>query len=236
MSDWAEAENKATRVRVRRPQARKRPQQTIEREPLSGSELHQLNKADGLKGRKMHMQTVTRAKEDLGEVKVGGPIKRVMIENPYGKGEFEKVKRRVIDPIENLFARGCLDDMQHKAAHIVRKAVEGMAQSVGSIDPERIRVDCSGAGDSTVYIMEASATLKRAQQAVELEMGREGWNVVRRVAGDGETLTAVAFDFVVSAEEVSNGGLSREAKAYASRALQLGLNHVAVEFGLATSR
>ncbi|WP_321449272.1 hypothetical protein [uncultured Cohaesibacter sp.] len=182
------------------------------------------------------MEAVKRAKTEDLPARAGGPIKRVMIENPYGKGEFEKVKRRVIDPIENLFARGRLDDMQHRAAHIVRKAVEGMAQSVGSIDPERIRVDCSGAGDSTVFIMEASAMLKRAQQAVELEMGREGWNVVRRVAGDGETLTTVAFDFVVSAEEISNGGLSREAKAYASRALQLGLNHVAVEFGLMVRR
>ena len=231
MSDWADAENKAIRARAIRTK-RRRPQQTIEREPLPGSALHQLNKADGLKGRKRRMQTVSRAKEDLGGAKTGGPIKRVMIENPYGKGEFEKVKRRVIDPIENLFARGRLDDMQHKAAHIVRKAVEGMAQSVGSIDPERIRVDCSGAGDSTVFIMEASAVLKRAQEVVELNMGREGWNVVRRVAGDGEALTVVALDFVVSAEELKNGGVSREAKAYASRALQRGLNCVAAEFGV----
>nr|WP_321482320.1 hypothetical protein [uncultured Cohaesibacter sp.] len=235
MSDWAEAENRAVRARALR-RTRPAEQQQVEKEPLPGSGLYQLNQKHRLKGKEKLMHAVNRARAEELPVRAGGPIKRVMIENPYGKGEFEKVKRRVIDPIENLFARGRLDDMQHRAAHIVRQAVEGMAQSVGSIDPERIRVDCSGAGDSTVYIMEASATLKRAQQAVELEMGREGWNVVRRVAGDGETLTAVAFDFVVSAEEVSNGGLSREAKAYASRALQLGLNHVAVEFGLATSR
>nr|WP_321482602.1 hypothetical protein [uncultured Cohaesibacter sp.] len=159
-------------------------------------------------------------------------LKRVMVENPYGNGEMERATKRVIDPIENLFARGRLDDMQHKAAHLVRKAVEGMSQSVGSIDPERIRVDGGKAGDATIYILEAGDVLKRAKQAVELEMGREGWNVVRRVAGDGEALTVVALDFVVSAEELKNGGVSREAKAYASRALQLGLNHVAVEFGL----
>ncbi len=159
-------------------------------------------------------------------------LKRVMVENPDGKGEMEKVTRRVIDPIENLFARGRLDDLQHRAAHIVRKAVEGMSQSVGSIDPERIRVDGGGTGDATVRILEAGEVLQRAQRAVELEMGREGWNVVRRVAGDGEALTVVAFDFVVSAEETKNGGVSREAKAYASRALQLGLNCVVEEFGL----
>ena len=149
-----------------------------------------------------------------------------------GMGKWKRATKRVIDPIENLFARGRLDDMQHKAAHLVRKAVEGMSQSVGSIDPERIRVDGGKAGDATIYILEAGDVLKRAKQAVELEMGREGWNVVRRVAGDGEALTVVALDFVVSAEELKNGGVSREAKAYASRALQLGLNHVAVEFGL----
>ena len=49
---------------------------------------------------------------------------------------------------------------------------------------------------ATVRILEAGEVLKRAQRAVELEMGREGWNVVRRVAGDGEALTVVAFDFV----------------------------------------
>nr|WP_319513817.1 hypothetical protein [uncultured Cohaesibacter sp.] len=235
MSDWADAENKAVRARALR-RTRPAEQQQIEKEPLPGSGLYQLNQKHGLKGKEKLMEAVNRAKTEELPTRVGGPVKRVMIENPYGKGEFEKVKRRVIDPIENLFARGRLDDMQHRAAHLVRKAVEGMAQSVGSIDPERIRVDCSGAGDSTVFIMEASATLKRAQQAVELEMGREGWNVVRRVAGDGETLTAVALDFVVSAEELKNGGVSREAKAYASRALQLGLNHVAVEFGLMVRR
>ncbi|SFO06338.1 hypothetical protein SAMN04488056_10324 [Cohaesibacter marisflavi] len=159
-------------------------------------------------------------------------LKRVMVENPYGNGDMERATRRVIDPIENLFARGRLDDMQHKAAHLVRKAVEGMNQSVGSIDPERIRVDGGKAGDATVYILEAGEVLKRAQKAVEIEMGREGWSVVRRVAGFGEALTVVALDFVVSAEELKNGGVSREAKAYASRTLQLGLNCVAVEFGL----
>ena len=231
MSDWADAENRAVRARALR---RKRPaeQQKIEKEPLPGSGLYQLNQKHGLKGKEKLMEAVNRARAEELPARAGGPIKRVMVENPYGKGEFERVTRRVIDPIENLFARGRLDDMQHRAAHLVRRAVEGMAQSVGSIDPERIRVDCSGAGDSTIYIMEAGKMLKRAQEAVEREMGREGWSVVRRVAGDGEALTVVALDFVVSAEELSNGGVSREAKAYASRALQLGLNHVAVEFGL----
>ncbi len=200
---------------------------------MPGSELFRRNQEQGLKGKRKLKDSVTRAcTEDLSGAPAHKAFKRVMVENPYGKGEMERVKRRVIDPIENLFARGRLDDMQHRAAHLVRKAVEGMAQSVGSIDPERIRVDCSRAGDSSIFIMEAGALLKRAQNAVEREMGRDGWNVVRRVAGDGETLTAVAFDFIVSAEETKNGGVSREAIAYASRALQLGLNHVAVEFGL----
>jgi hypothetical protein len=236
MTDWADAENRAARARsIRR--TKPAAQQEIEREPLPGSDAYRSNQQQGLKGKRKHMESVSRAKaESTRDTLEHKAIKRVMVENPYGNGTMERVKKRVIDPIENLFARGRLDDMQHKAAHIVRKAVEGMSQSVGSIDPERIRVDCSGAGDSTVIIMEAGALLKRAQKAVELEMGREGWGVVRRVAGDGETLTAVAFDFVVSAEEVSNGGVSREAKGYATCTLQRGLNCVAAEFGLISKR
>nr|WP_320141657.1 hypothetical protein [uncultured Cohaesibacter sp.] len=162
-------------------------------------------------------------------------LTRVTVENPDGRGSMERVTKRVRDPIENLYSQGKLDDAQHKAAHMVRRAVEGMGTSIGSVDPERIRVDGGRAGDPAIYMLEAAETLRRVQKAVEAEMGKEGWAIVRRVAGYGEALSVVAMDFAVSLDDLKNGGVSREARAYASRALQRGLNCVVGEFGMSGS-
>ncbi|WP_316859949.1 hypothetical protein [uncultured Cohaesibacter sp.] len=155
-----------------------------------------------------------------------------LVENPYCKGSMEPVLKRVADPIEKLFSRGDLDDAQHKAAHIVRRAVEGMGVCIGSIDPERVRVDCSGSGDMTMRMLTAAKTLKQVEEAVCLELGRNGFNIVRRIAGYGEGVSAVAMDYACKVDDLKNGGVSRGARTYVNRCLFMGLNAVAESFGL----
>ena len=159
-------------------------------------------------------------------------LRSAVIENPYIPGSMETATKRVRDPIENLYSQGKLDNAQLKAAHILRRAVEKMGTRISSVDPERVRVDGGKKGDPALYMLNGAETLQRAQRAVEGELGKEGWAIVRRVAAYGEGLTVVARDYAVCESDLKNGGISREAKAYASRALQRGLEHAAMALGV----
>ena len=55
---------------------------------------------------------------------------------------------------------------------------------------------------------------------------------VRRVAAYGEGLSVVGRDYAVSEADLKHDGISREAKAYVSRALIRGLEHAAKALGV----
>ena len=55
---------------------------------------------------------------------------------------------------------------------------------------------------------------------------------MRRVAAYGEGLSVVGRDYAVSETDLKHDGISREAKAYVSRALLRGLEHAAKALGV----
>ena len=65
-----------------------------------------------------------------------------------------------------------------------------------------------------------------------MRLGKEGWAIVRRVAAYGEGLSVVGRDYAVSEADLKHDGISREAKAYVSRALLRGLEHAAKALGV----
>lgn len=133
------------------------------------------------------------------------------------------------DPIQTLARKDLLDDAQVRAAHVIRQAVEKLSGGGGCIDLSRMRVDCAGAGDPTLYMLEAAELLGRIRAAV----GPDYANIVIRVAGYGEGPAGVARAYVRVAADLANGGADRASRGFVIRALQRGLDLAALELGIA---
>ncbi|WP_321338107.1 hypothetical protein [uncultured Cohaesibacter sp.] len=188
------------------------------------------NRADQQRSRR---KPVGKRDEEQGSLMASRrDLERTLIENPYLKGEMETATRRTRDPLDSLHRQGKLDDAQLRAAHILRRTVERMGTRINSVDPERVRVDGGKKADPALYLLEGTETLKKAQRAVESALGKEGWAIVRRVAAYGEGLSVVGRDYAVSEADLKHDGISREAKAYVSRALLRGLEHAAKALGV----
>lgn len=211
--DWIEAASQRTK-------AVKRPVNQVEVDWKS-------KLPDGKGG---NNRTVKRAAQNTtGQLASELGVGRGLVENPHSASkslQVVEVARR--DPIADLEGKRELNDAQVRAAGIVKRAVERLGMSIGTVDPSRIRVDCAGAGDPEEIMLEAGRTLRRVREV----LGRDQANIIIRAAGYGVSTMVIACDCVVAAEQAANGAADRGTKSYVVRTIQLGLTALAVEFGL----
>ena len=112
-------------------------------------------------------QRYLREKNDAG--RPGWSVQPSTIDDPYNRGKVEKVLKNVNTTIgDRMHARHQIDDAQKRALDKYRKIMEGLEVSSGAIDPAKIRVDSSNAGDPFPGLLDAV----RECAAVEAELGK----------------------------------------------------------------
>ena len=117
------------------------------------------------------------------------PVKEVRVDDPYQKGQSE-FRRKYTDVTigDQMHARGQIRDAQKRAFDWYLDICNRMSTSGGAIDPARIRVDQSKAGDPFPTILDAAREYRR----LTLVLGVADSRLMYMLAVEGLTIKEAA--------------------------------------------
>jgi len=128
------------------------------------------------------------------------------------------------DTLARLTNSGTLDERQLRAGRRIADLVLACTGGMAAMDLTRERVD-GGKGPSDQLIGGGSYGAERTLKTMirETGMGHAAATIVLRIAGAGESVTAMALEFEVDPKGGQNGGSSSRAREWVTRLLAHGL-------------
>lgn len=155
------------------------------------------------------------------------------VHDPDNDGRQKAVVRNARhDPIEHLYHKGLIGNAEREAGRRVREMVEALG-----LDAVRaIVLDGTVGGSLRAEFPQRRIDAGRAMLALRRDVGSDYAAVLVRIAGYGETVTAVAVDLEEDERGHRNGACSDFARKFAGRFFRQALEAAARHFGYLGAR
>ena len=134
----------------------------------------------------------SKEKYDRRKIRAGRPgvtAELYKIDDPYNRGKTEKVIKNIhVTTGDRMHARGQIDDAQKRAYDKYLGIYQRLCVPSGAIDPSRIRVDSSSAGDPFPGLLDAA----REYELVSHELGHTDSLIMHMVVGQELSMSYAA--------------------------------------------
>lgn len=149
---------------------------------------------------------------------------------PYAVGGTRRAETVAVNvretPLEHMYARGKITDAEKRAGDVFRGLCEAVEIGGGVIDPARIKVDSSGAGDPlTERAIKAAKELDKTVQVI----GHTDYLLLHEVCAAGWSLLEIARRWYAGLEDCRR---AREAGSYLGRRVREALAQLVTLWGL----